>query len=158
MKILIYRWYLQGCFRLCNCFSLRCLVLWINHLPLEWQPISGYNFPQMIWWYREQYEMKCCFTVKDSETMNQWVKHTHYTGADQARLNTLRPRQNGCHFPVDILKWNFLNENVWILIKISLKLVPKVPIKNIPGLVQIMAWRRPGARPLSEPMTVSLLI
>ena len=27
---------------------------------------------------------------------------------------------------------------------------------NIPAMVQIMAWRRPGDRPLSEPMMVSL--
>ena len=45
-----------------------------------------------------------------------------------------------------------------ILIKISLKFVPKVPINNIPSLVQIMAWRRPGDKPLSEPMMVSLLM
>ena len=39
----------------------------------------------------------------------------------------------------------FLNENVYISIKISLKFVPKGPINNIPVLVQIMAWRHPGA-------------
>ena len=66
-------------------------------------------------------------------------------------VNTLRPRQNGCHFPDDILKWIFLNENIWISIKISLKLVPRGSINNIPALVQIMAWRRPGDKPLSEP-------
>ena len=44
-----------------------------------------------------------------------------------------------------------------ISIKISLKLIPKGPINNIPALVQIMAWRRPGDKPLSEPMLVSLL-
>ena len=38
-------------------------------------------------------------------------------------INT-RPRQDVRHFPDDILKWIFLNENAWILIKISLKLVP----------------------------------
>ena len=31
------------------------------------------------------------------------------------------------------------------------------PINNIPALVQIMAWRRPGDKPLSEPMMVRLL-
>ena len=35
--------------------------------------------------------------------------------------------------------------------------VPKGSINNIPSLVQIMAWRRPGDKPLSEPMMVSLL-
>ena len=43
------------------------------------------------------------------------------------------------------------------LLKISLKFIPKVQINNIPALVQIMAWRRPADKPLSEPMMVSLL-
>ena len=42
-------------------------------------------------------------------------------------------------------------------LKISLKFVPKVRISNIPTLVQIVAWRRPGDKPLSEPMLVILL-
>ena len=71
-------------------------------------------------------------------------------------INTLRPWQNGRHFADDILKCIFLNENVWIPIKISLKFVPKGPINNIPALVEIMAWRRPGDKPLSEPVTVGL--
>ena len=72
-------------------------------------------------------------------------------------FNTLRPRQDGRHFPDDTFKRIFVNENVSIPIKISLKFVPKGPINNIPALVQIMAWRRPGDKPLSEPMMVSLL-
>ena len=56
----------------------------------------------------------------------------------------------------DIFKCIFLNENVWISIKISLKFVPKGPINNIPALVQIMACRRPGDKPLSEAMMVNL--
>ena len=71
-------------------------------------------------------------------------------------LNTLRPRQNGRHFPDDIFRWIFLNENVWISIEISLKFVPRGPINYIPTLVQVMAWRRPGDKPLSEPMMVRL--
>ena len=50
-------------------------------------------------------------------------------------INTLRPRQNGRHFPDDIFKWIFLNENLSILIDISLKFVPNGPINNIPALV-----------------------
>ena len=71
-------------------------------------------------------------------------------------INTLRPRQKGRHFPDDIFKSIFLNENVWISINISLKFVRKGLINNIPALVQIMAWRRPGDKPLSEPMMFSL--
>ena len=40
--------------------------------------------------------------------------------------------------------------------KISLKFVPKGSINNIPALVQIMAWRRTGDKPLSEPMMTQL--
>ena len=72
-------------------------------------------------------------------------------------LNSLRPRQNGRHFADDIFKCIFFNENVWIFIKISLKFVPRGPINNIPALVQIMAWRRPGDKPLSETMMVRSL-
>ena len=74
----------------------------------------------------------------------------------QAYINTLRPRQNGRHFADDIFKRDFLNENIWIQIKISLKFVHKGPINNIPAMVQMMAWRRPGHNPLSEPMIVNL--
>ena len=77
-------------------------------------------------------------------------------GSKLKPVNTLRPRQNGRHFPDDIFKWIFLNENIWISINISLKFVPRGPINNIPTLVQVMAWRRPGDKPLSEPMMVSL--
>ena len=73
-------------------------------------------------------------------------------------FNASRPRQDGRHFPDDILKWIFLNENLWISIDISLKFVPRGPINNITALVQIMAWRRPGDKPLSEPMMVNLLM
>ena len=68
------------------------------------------------------------------------------------KFNALRLRQNGHQLPDDILKCIFLNENVWISIKISLKFVPKGPINSIPSLVQIMAWRWLGVKPLSEPM------
>ena len=72
-------------------------------------------------------------------------------------VNSLRPRLNIRPLADDIFKCIFLNENEWILPRISLKFVPKVRINNIPSLIQIMAWRRPGDKPLSEPMMVSLL-
>ena len=59
-------------------------------------------------------------------------------------INTLRMRQNGGHFSDDIFKCIFLNENIYISIKISLKFDPKGSINNTPALVQVMAWRRPG--------------
>ena len=52
----------------------------------------------------------------------------------------------------DIFKCIFLNENDRILIKISLKFVPKSAIDNKPALVQVMAWCQIGDKPLPEPM------
>ena len=73
------------------------------------------------------------------------------------RFTTLRPTRNEQHFADDIFKRIFFNENVWILIIISLKFVSNGPINIIPALRQIMAWRRPGDKPLYEPMMVNLL-
>ena len=58
-----------------------------------------------------------------------------------------------------VLQTTFSNAFSWkkmceFFIKISLKFVPKGLIDNIPSLVQIMAWCRPGDKPLSEPMMV----
>ena len=69
-------------------------------------------------------------------------------------IDTLRPKQNVRHFADNIFKCSFLNGNVWILIEISLKFVPKDPINNISALVQIMAWRWPDNKPLPESMMV----
>ena len=72
-------------------------------------------------------------------------------------VNTFRPRQNGRHLADDIFKCIFLNENVWIPEKNSLRFVPKGRINNIPALVQIMPWQRPSDKQLYELMMVSLL-
>ena len=48
------------------------------------------------------------------------------------------------HFP----EWKCMNLNN----KMSLKLVPKGPINNIPALFQIINWCRLGDKPLSEAM------
>ena len=67
-------------------------------------------------------------------------------------FNSFWPRQHGWHFPDDIFKWIFLNENIWILIKILSNFFHRGPINKTPALIQIMAWHRPGDKPLSEPM------
>ena len=72
-------------------------------------------------------------------------------------FNTLRLRQKGRHFADDILSAFSLHENFRILNKISLNYVPYSLFNNIPALVQIMACRLDGAKPLSEPIMVILL-
>ena len=90
--------------------------------------------------------------------MTKGVHHPIRTQRGEGyQINTSRPRQNGRHFADDTFKRIFLNGNVRISIKISLKFVPNVQFDNIPALVQIMAWRRLGDKPLSGPMMVILL-
>ena len=73
-------------------------------------------------------------------------------------FNTLRAGRNGQHFPDDIFKRTCIlfSGNVWILIIISLEVLPEGPINNNPGFVQIMAWHRLGDKPLSETIVVWL--
>ena len=71
-------------------------------------------------------------------------------------LNTLRPKQDRRHLADDLFTCIFVNGNCCILIKFSMKYVRQGPIDNNSALVQIMAWRRSGDKPLSEPMMISL--
>ena len=52
----------------------------------------------------------------------------------------------------DNFKCIFLNENDRIPIRISLKFVPMSPVDNKPALIQEMARRRTGDKPLLEQM------
>ena len=96
------------------------------------------------------------YCSRRSQESNISIEDTQLKTHQWIDVNTLRPRQHGRHFPDDVFKCIFLNENIWIPIKISSKFVPEGSISNIPALVQIMAWRRPGVKPLSESMMVGL--
>ena len=87
---------------------------------------------------------------------NLWSLWVTKAAFSNFSFNTLRPRQNGRRLADDVFKCIFLSENVWILIKISLKFVPRGLINNILSLVQVMAWHRLGDKPLSETMIVKL--
>ena len=51
-----------------------------------------------------------------------------------------------------MFRYIFVNEKFCISIQISLKFVPKGQIDNKSALVQVMAWRQTGDKPLPEPM------
>ena len=63
------------------------------------------------------------------------MSNIHNRNTITERINSLRPRQNGRHFPGDTFRLIFLNETVKISTKISLMFVPKGSIDNIPALV-----------------------
>ena len=131
--------------------------------------VKGVVLSVLNWWKKSfTYYMRLYFVsfaymndtcrCNSSPLLFDIIFHTH-TGERwilETVVNWLRPRQTGRQFPDDILKCIFLTENVIISIKMSLKFVPKGSINNIATLVQIMAWRRPGEKPLSEPMMVWL--
>ena len=113
---------------------------WLNLWHIKWVGVSC-----MGSFVVSQFQLEMVFSKwQVTFSCGQWV-------------NTLRPRQNGRHFADAIFKCIFLNKNVSISIKISLNFVLKCSINNIPALVQIMAWRRPGDKPLSEPIMVKIL-
>ena len=133
-------------------------------LFLMLQTYSVYLCP---WWHRQSdvwtphyivsYPPPGQFQYKDAVSAPSYLySGNHYNWTDSLYINSLRPRPNRRHFADDIFKCIFENENEWISPRISPKFVPKVRINNIPALVQIMAWRRPGDKPLSEPMMVNL--
>ena len=124
---------------------------WVADMPETiWSPCSKLH--ASIWNVSESYHI--LYQMFNS------AKAFHFAPlpTQNGKIIALKSRQNGCHFAADIFKWIFLNKNVWVLIEISLKFVSNCPIDNIPALVQIMAWRRPGDKPLSEPMVAGLLM
>ena len=120
---------------------------------------DGITGPQWV----KRWHFLTSYNVSNSRALSVVHSCSNYKTANKViflfwhnTLNTPRPRQNGRHFPDDIFIGIFLNENVWIAIKISMNFVPRGPINNIPALVRIMAWCRPGDKSLSEQMMVSL--
>ena len=136
-------------------------VRWIHRWPVNSphkEPVTRKMFPF------DDVVMSCVLdcsisSVPPMESLQSWLWPACISqlSAWWGGISTLRPRQNGRLFADDTFKRIFLNENIGISIKISLKFVPKGLINNIPALVLIMAWRRPGDKPLSEPMMVRSL-
>ena len=66
------------------------------------------------------------------------------SGADQVKSHYSSPMsppgQDGRHFAEGIFRCISMNEEFSVLIRISLKFVPKGPIDNNPALVKIMGW------------------
>ena len=116
-------------------------VLWAPHLRTHFrrswliafvQLFFGQSFDCLLW------SDGCSGTNHDiyglsNEIMPPYRQPSHYqylTHWGQDKMAAI--------LPDNIFKCIFLNENVWISIKISLKVVPKGLINNIPALVQIM--------------------
>ena len=94
--------------------------------------------------------------TRTSKKKNQWLLNQKQSICclqmhfKVSLVNILRPRKNGLHFTDDIYICILLSKNIRVSIKVSLKFIPKGPIDNMSGLVQIMAWCRTDDKPLSE--------
>ena len=124
---------------------------WIQK-PWRWCDFVMWRASSWIWYIQRSMHL-----IRPLLSRSGTGRFTHDRQGYVIGINTLRPIQNGRQFANDIFKRIFLNENIKISMKISLRFIPKCPIDNSPALVQIMAWRLPGDKPLSEPMMVSLL-
>ena len=112
--------------------------IYLKMSPVNWHPFC---WQKIYFFYQHKYRSSTSWL---NSILQCTVSLTHWG------------RGNSRYFADDILKCVIWNENVWIWVKISLKFVPLGPINNIPALVQIMAWRRPGDKRLSEPMMARL--
>ena len=126
------------------------------------KPLAGYQIwarglEWVTYWYTTPvYLRKCCAVCY---TVLHWPASVLRIGDSPGLtwfitmiLNTLSPGQHCRHFACDISKCIFLNGNTWISLKISLNCVPKLRIKTIPTLFQVMVWHRSCDKPLSEPI------
>ena len=103
-----------------------------------------------IWWRHDE------TAVEDGTLVPNYMPRNmdfvvHALIAVNLWVNSSLPGQNGRHFADDILTCIFMNEKGCISIRISFQFVPKGPIDNMSALVQVMAWRRTGDKPLPDP-------
>ena len=99
-----------------------------------------------------------CSHLSESQHSFCWAFEETVPNGNHGGLNTLRPRQMDA-----ISQTTFSNAFSWMKmfefrLKFHWSLFPWVQLTIFQSaMVQIMAWCRPGDKPLSEPMMVSLL-
>ena len=102
-----------------------------------------------------QFNSSQCYCYYDYIMMKTHEKTFHSIAPF---FNTLWPRLNGCHFSDDSFKWNFCEQEMFKLrLRFHWSLFIWFELTIFQDLVQIMAWCLFSAKPLSEPMMVSLL-
>ena len=103
------------------------------------------NDMQYHWLWAEPSLMVECIPVTDITAvaismpgkLNRIFSDVMDPGRIQLHINTLRLRQNGCHFANDILQIIFSNKYCYILIQTSIKYTPKGQINNKSVLVHL---------------------
>ena len=80
-----------------------------------------WSLSELLLWYPVILENQVPIDDIYGHLISKWVAVTWF--------NILRLRQR--HFADDLFESIFLNKTIWILIKISLKFVPKGPVNNV---------------------------
>ena len=110
-----------------------------------------YFFFHIIWPYLHSVQrLKACLCNKCPKQPSTILVDYHIL-----RMHNMHLTSWGRDKMLAIFRRHFethFHENAWFSINISLKF--KSPIDNVPELVQIIAWRPTGDKPLSEPMMV----
>ena len=82
--------------------------------------VININLPGIIWLRYVWIQLVILYVFYGCVSVYTAWKHDEYQP-----FNTLRLRQNGCYFADNIFKCIYLNENLCVLTRISLKFVPK---------------------------------
>ena len=120
-----------------------CQATVVSHWRSPWRWSINRRGQRSVGWKEDRTGWKYSPYIATYVAVNEGSTHL---------LTHLPLDKNGHHFADNIFKHIFLNENIRIAIQISLKFVPEGPVDNKSALVQVMAWRRTGDKPLSEPM------
>ena len=124
-------------------------VIKCKHFPHYWPFVWGIHRSSVNYPHKASDTELWCFLwsdwVKDREAGDLRRIHSHYDvivvitypwpAISWIMFNSSPPGKNDCHFTDDLYRCFFVNENVCIFIKISLKFLPKGPIDNNPTLV-----------------------
>ena len=109
------------------CAELSCFPMLLARMNFRTNSGAGviWNSMKLMWCHCYVYRLHWFLLVVyiDILVLNYVISHN--SALETPQLNTLRPRQDGHHFLDDIFKYIFLNGNLKILIKISLKFVPE---------------------------------
>ena len=113
-----------------------------------------YQLNQDMWVWSEQSVCFCylCLCWQGSAySRENWAVHVTCCHMDTVLQSDLT---HWGHDKMAGIFQTFSNAFSWMKMYEFHWFLPKGPINNIPVLVQIMAWGRPGDKPLSEPMLV----
>ena len=119
-------------------------IKWNMSLPFPF--FQSQKILKEVKWY--QMQSYCNFAQKTAVSLPCTVQNLTHWGRDKMAAIS----QMSCS---SAFSWMKMYE---FHLKVSLNFVPKFRISIIPALVEIMAWHRPGDKPLCEPMMFSLLM